>query len=137
MSTVQLIIGIILIVFSVFLIVAVLMQEGKSKNLSGAIAGGADTFFGKQKGSTVSKTLSTVTSIVAIVFVLLVCTVYVMQDTGSASEYSSFWSMLTGNKDAKTEEVADTTAAEEEETTASEAEDTTAAEAEDTTAAAE
>lgn len=106
MSTVQLIIGIILIVFSVFLIVAVLMQEGKSKNLSGAIAGGADTFFGKQKGSTVSKTLSTVTSIVAIVFVLLVCSVYVMQDTGSASEYSNFWSMLTGNKDVKTEDTA-------------------------------
>lgn len=128
MSTVQLIIGIILIVFSVFLIVAVLMQEGKSKNLSGAIAGGADTFFGKQKGSTVSKTLSTVTSIVAIVFVLLVCAVYVMQDTGSASEYNNFWSMLTGKKDAKVEEAAeaaDTTAALEE---IAEVEDTTVAE---------
>ena len=34
---------------SLFLIFAVLMQSGKSKKLSGTIAGGAETFFGKTK----------------------------------------------------------------------------------------
>ena len=50
--------GIVVIVMSVFLIIAVLMQQGKQHNLSGTIAGAADTFFGKTKGSTISKKLS-------------------------------------------------------------------------------
>ncbi len=77
----QIAIGIVLIIASIFLIVAVLMQEGKSHNLSGAIAGGADTFFGKEKGSTISNKLSKLTTIVAIVFTLLVLVSYFMQDT--------------------------------------------------------
>ena len=40
-------IGIVLILAAIFLVVAVLMQSGKSHNLSGTIAGGAETFFGK------------------------------------------------------------------------------------------
>ena len=57
-------IGIVLIVVAVFLVVAVLMQSGKSHNLSGTIAGGAETFFGKSKANTLDKTLSKVTTIV-------------------------------------------------------------------------
>ncbi len=75
----QIAIGIILIIAAVFLIVAVLMQDGKSHNLSGAIAGGAETFFGKSKASTINKKLSTLTTIVAIVFVILVLVSYLIQ----------------------------------------------------------
>lgn len=75
----QLTIGIILIVFAVFLVVAVLMQDGKSHNLSGAIAGGAETFFGKSKAKDMNKWLSVATTIVAIVFTLLVLVSYLMQ----------------------------------------------------------
>lgn len=71
--------GIILLVAAVFLVVAVLLQSGKDHNLSGTIAGGADTFFGKSKGKTVDKILSKVTTVVAILFVLLVIVVYVIQ----------------------------------------------------------
>lgn len=71
--------GIILLVAALFLIVAVLMQSGKSHNLSGSIAGGAETFFGKTKGKTIDKVLSKVTSVVAVLFVLLVIVVYVIQ----------------------------------------------------------
>ena len=39
--------GIAVIVLSVILVVAVLMQSGKDTRLSGTIAGGAETFFGK------------------------------------------------------------------------------------------
>jgi len=71
--------GIVLLVSSIFLIVAVLMQQGKSHNLSGAIAGGAETFFGKSKGDTISKRLSKVTTIISILFVIVVIVVYVVQ----------------------------------------------------------
>lgn len=71
--------GVILLIASVFLVVAVLMQSGKSHNLSGSIAGGAETFFGKTKGKAIDKMLSKVTTVVAIVFVLLTIIVYVIQ----------------------------------------------------------
>ncbi len=71
-TTIQIIIGAILLVAAVFLVIAVLLQEGKSHRLSGAIAGGADTIFGKTKGKKVSDTLSKVTSVVSIVFVVVV-----------------------------------------------------------------
>lgn len=77
----QVAIGIILIIAAIFLVVAVLMQNGKDHNLSGTIAGGAETFFGKTKGSTLDKKLSKLTTVVAIVFCVLVLVSYLMQDT--------------------------------------------------------
>lgn len=79
MTTLEIVLGIILLVGAVFLVVAVLMQHGKAKNLSGTIAGGAETFFGKTKGRAIDKVLSTVTSVVAVVFVALVIAVYAIQ----------------------------------------------------------
>ena len=79
MTTLEIVLGIILLVGAVFLVVAVLMQHGKAKNLSGTIAGGAETFFGKTKGRAIDKVLSTVTSVVAVVFVLIVVAVYAIQ----------------------------------------------------------
>ncbi len=60
---------IIHVVISVILVVAVLMQHGKQQGLSGAIAGGAETFFGKNKGKTIDAILKKVTAVVAILFV--------------------------------------------------------------------
>jgi len=75
--------GIILLVSAVFLIVSVLMQSGKSHNLSGTIAGGAETFFGKAKGKTMDKMLGKITTVVAIFFTLIVVIMYVIQpETG-------------------------------------------------------
>ena len=87
------ILGIILIVMSVFLIIAVLMQHGKAHNLSGTIAGGAETFFGKSKGQTIDKKLSVLTTVIAIIFVCLVLAVYLLQDT---ADYSGNKSTYTG-----------------------------------------
>ena len=56
------------------------MQSGKSKKLSGTIAGGAETFFGKTKGKAIDKLLSKLTTIIAVCFVVLVVVVYVTQD---------------------------------------------------------
>lgn len=51
------------------LIAAVLLQSGKSAGLSGSIAGGAETFFGKKKG--LDEFLGKITVVLAVVFGLL------------------------------------------------------------------
>ena len=79
----EIVFGILLILAALFLIGAVLMQSGKSHNLSGTIAGGAETFFGKSKATTLDKKLSKATTIVAIVFVVLVLVAYLIQNHGS------------------------------------------------------
>ncbi len=79
MGTFELILGIILLICAVFLVIAVLMQHGKAKNLSGTIAGGAETFFGKTKGKAIDKMLSTATTAVAVVFVVIVIAMYAIQ----------------------------------------------------------
>ena len=115
----EIVLGIILIVASVFLIVAVLMQSGKSHNLSGTIAGGTETFFGKTKGKTIDKLLSKLTTAVAIVFVLLVIVVYVAQPNSgnvilNPDDITIDTSAVEGAVDpADGEVVADDTAAEE------------------------
>ena len=130
MTTAQIVIGIVLIVFAVFLVIAVLLQQGKAHNLSGTIAGGAETFFGKSKAQTINKKLSILTTVVSIIFVLLVCSVYIMQDTGDASDLGCFWGLFFGeNKDEDANAMDDTTA---EETTV--ADETTEDTADDTTA---
>jgi len=78
MQTVNIVISALLFVFAIFLVAAVLMQHGKTHNLSGTIAGGAETFFGKTKGRTIDKMLSKITTIVSIIFVLLVMVMYIM-----------------------------------------------------------
>ncbi len=47
-------------------IAAVLLQSGKSAGLSGSIAGGAETFFGKKKG--LDELLGKVTIVVGVLF---------------------------------------------------------------------
>lgn len=54
------------VLLSIALIAAVILQSGKSAGLSGAIAGGAETFFGKKKG--LDELLGKVTIVVAILF---------------------------------------------------------------------
>jgi preprotein translocase subunit SecG len=62
---------VILLLTSVVLIVAVLMQPGKSAGLSGAITGGAETFFGKNKAKSYEGKLALITKISAgVIFAL-------------------------------------------------------------------
>lgn len=77
----DIVIGIILILAAVFLIIAVLLQSGKDKSLSGTIAGGsAETFYGKTKSNSKEQKLSRLTTVVAVVFVALVLVSFVIQD---------------------------------------------------------
>lgn len=76
MPVIQLVLGIVLGVISLGLIVAVLMQPGKDKRLSGAIAGGADTFFSKGKAGRWDKVLGKATVAMCVVFFVLIVALY-------------------------------------------------------------
>ena len=76
----DIVIGILLIISALFLVIAVMLQDGKDKSLSGAIAGGSDTFYGKNKGKSTDRLLSRITMIIAIVFASLVLVSFVIQD---------------------------------------------------------
>lgn len=71
MSALEIVLGVLLIFTSLATIVIVLMQKSREGGLSGAIAGGSDTFFGKNKGRTKEAILAKVTRYVAIVFFVL------------------------------------------------------------------
>ena len=77
MTGTEIILGIILLVMAVFLMVAVMLQDGKDKK-SGVISGGAETFFGKSNVTTADKILNRLTMAVAIVFALVVIVMYVI-----------------------------------------------------------
>lgn len=71
MAVYEIIFGVVLIVLSIAIVALVLLQEGNTKGLSGAIAGGAETFFGKNKGRTMEAKLVKLTKIVGIGFFVL------------------------------------------------------------------
>ncbi len=58
------------IIVAIALIAIVLMQSGKTAGLSGSIAGGAETFFGKNKGKTIDAILSKITAAAAVIFLV-------------------------------------------------------------------
>lgn len=71
MGALEIILGILMIITSLVIIAIVLMQKSREGGLSGAIAGGSDTFFGKNKGRTIEARLAKITRYVAIVFFVL------------------------------------------------------------------
>lgn len=63
--------SILLVISCIALIVLVLLQSGKSAGLSGAISGGAEHLFGKQKARGIDLVLHRATIVVAILFFVL------------------------------------------------------------------
>ena len=77
MGAIEIVLGIALLLMALCLIIIVPLQSDKDKSLSGAIAGGADTFFEKAGGNKQEKLLSKITMIVSIVFAVVVVAMYV------------------------------------------------------------
>ena len=67
----EIVLKIILVIASLGLIAAVLLQQGKSAGLSGAISGGAEHLFGKQKARGLELFLTRLTMGLAIAFFVL------------------------------------------------------------------
>ncbi|GGG10038.1 preprotein translocase subunit SecG [Paenibacillus aceti] len=62
---------VLLVIFSVGLIVVVLLQEGKSAGLAGAISGGAEHLFGKKKARGLELVLERTTIALAVGFFVM------------------------------------------------------------------
>lgn len=88
MNVLDYVLGGILLLAAVFLIIAVLMQQGKSKGIGAVSGGSSDSFYGKTKGKSWDKTLSKLTTIVGIIFVVVVLMVYIVQDD---ADYDKFY----------------------------------------------
>ncbi|MFI3141941.1 MAG: preprotein translocase subunit SecG [Clostridia bacterium] len=71
MTALQIVLSIVIIIVAIAIIVLVGLQESKTKGLSGAIAGGADSFFGKNKARTMEAKLQTFTKIAGGLFFVL------------------------------------------------------------------
>lgn len=67
----KLAITVLQVILSLALIAVVMLQSGKSAGLSGAIAGGADTFLSKNRAKSVDAKLAKMTKWVAIAFIVL------------------------------------------------------------------
>lgn len=70
MEILKTILTVIFILISIALTVIILMQEGKSAGL-GAIAGAADTYWGKNKGRSMEGMLVKLTRVFVILFIIL------------------------------------------------------------------
>ena len=78
MSALRIIVGILQILFALAIVVVVLLQSGKAAGMSGSIAGGAETFFGKNKGRTIDAMLSKYTTYIAIGFMITSIMLYLL-----------------------------------------------------------
>ena len=70
MAILKMVLTVIFILVSIALTVIILMQEGKSAGL-GAIAGAADTYWGKNKGRSMEGMLVKITRILVVVFIVI------------------------------------------------------------------
>ena len=69
---VETILAVLVVIASIAMIGVVLMQSGKKAGLSGAIAGGSETYMSKTKNSGLDQMLATSTKWIALVWVVLV-----------------------------------------------------------------
>lgn len=70
--------GVVLIIASIIITAVVLMQEGRSQNVSGAVMGGAETFLGKSKARTLEAKLEKVTKWLIIAFFVIVLAAFLI-----------------------------------------------------------
>lgn len=78
MGALEIILGIVTIVFALAIVVAVVMQSGKDSQMSGVISGAADTFLGKERGSRLDKALNKITPILSGIFAVLILVLYLI-----------------------------------------------------------
>lgn len=70
MSAIEVVLNILMVISAIIMIVTVLMQDSDEDGIS-ALSGGSETFFGKNKNSTLEGKLAMATKVSAGVFVAL------------------------------------------------------------------
>ncbi|GEN87310.1 preprotein translocase subunit SecG [Oceanobacillus sojae] len=74
------VVNVLLVIDVIVMIALVLLQSGKSAGLSGAISGGAEQLFGKQKARGIDLVLHRLTIVTGVLFFLLAfLAAYVLQ----------------------------------------------------------
>lgn len=81
----------ILLVAAIFIIVAVIFQKSADEGLSGTIAGGNESFYGREKAAHGEKKLYKWTLIACVVFALAVLVAYVIQPDYTYSLGAGYW----------------------------------------------
>ena len=71
MEILRIVLTVIMVLIGLALTVIILVQEGKSAGLSGAISGAAETYWGKNKGRSMEGKLEKATKYMVILFLIL------------------------------------------------------------------
>ena len=82
---------VVLLIAAVFIVVAVVFQKSGEDGLSGTIAGGAETFYGRDKSAHGEKKLYKWTLIASLVFAVAVVVVFIIQPDYSDSFALTDW----------------------------------------------
>lgn len=94
MQILEYVLLIVLLVSAVFIVVAVLLQKSNEDGLSGTIAGGQETFYGRDKSAHTDRLLFRLTLVAAIVFAIAVVAVFVIQPDYAKSFKLDDWKNL-------------------------------------------
>lgn len=70
MQALTVVLAVLDVLVALALIVIVIMQEGNSQGL-GAISGGADTFYGRNKSRSIDEIFKKITGVLAVSFIVL------------------------------------------------------------------
>lgn len=86
---------VVLLLTALFIVFAVLFQKSDKEGLSGTIAGGSETYYGKDKSIGMDRKLRKWTTVFGIIFAVAVIAVYVLQpDYSSNKDYLDAWKTL-------------------------------------------
>ncbi len=81
METVAIVLAVFDIIVCITLVLLVVFQEGNSQGM-GIIGGGADTFFGKEKGRSIDSKLKKFTTFLAALFAIVTISLYLVLTHG-------------------------------------------------------
>ena len=82
----------VLLLCAVFIVAAVTIQKSGDEGLSGTIAGGSETYYGKDKSVQTGRMLRKWTIIVGIIFAVAVAVVYIIQpDYSQSYDNLDYW----------------------------------------------
>jgi len=85
----------VLLLAAVFIVIAVLFQKSSDEGLSGTIAGGSETYYGKDKSKHTERLWFKWTLIASLVFAFAVILTYVIQPDYTYSLDIDYWQNLT------------------------------------------
>ena len=94
MEILEIVLLVLLLISAAFIVVAVVLQKSNEDGLSGTIAGGSETFYGKDKSADADRALFKWTLIASIVFGIAVLVVFVIQPDYAQSYTLDGWTEI-------------------------------------------